>query len=280
MSEPTVAVAFGGGGARGLAHIHVIEALNEMGVKPVAISGTSVGALIGSGMASGMSGADIRDYVLSIFGNPTEVASRFWKMRPDSIAEVWNGPRTLIGNIDSKRAMRAFLPPQVKENFSQLEIDFQVVATDFYGQKEVVIREGNVGEAVAASIALPAVFRPVKRNGAALVDGGVVNALPYELLFDKADIVLAVDVVGGPMPSEGEDPTRIEAVSGASQLMMQTATRLKCEIRPPHVMIVPPVNGIAVLDFMRAKPIIEKTASTRETTKQQLSAALDTFQKA
>lgn len=279
MSEPTIAIAFGGGGARGLAHIHVIEALNEMGIKPVAISGTSIGALIGSGMASGMSGADISDYVVGIFGNPTEVASRFWKMRPDSIAEVWNGPRTLLGNIDSKRAMRAFLPPQVKGDFSQLDIDFQVLATDFYGQKEVVIREGRVADAVAASIALPAVFRPVKRDGAALVDGGVVNALPYEHLFDKADIVIAVDVVGGPMPSEDDEPSRIEAISGASQLMMQTATRLKCEIRPPHVMIVPPVNGIAVLDFMRAKSIIEKTVSTRETTKQQVSAALDAFHK-
>ncbi len=279
MREPTVAVAFGGGGARGLAHIHVVEVLDEMGVKPVAISGTSVGALIGSGMASGMSGGDIHDYVLGIFDNPTEVASRFWKMRPESIAEVWNGPRTLLGNIDSKRAMRAFLPEQVKEDFSQLEIDFQVLATDFYGQKEVVIREGSVADAVAASIALPAVFRPVKRNGAALVDGGLVNAVPFELLFDKADIVIAVDVVGGPTADDDEEPSRIEVLSAASQLMMQTATRLKCQIRPPNVMIVPPVNGIAVLDFMRAKSIIEKTTSTREATKQQVSAALDAFRK-
>jgi NTE family protein len=280
MSEPTIGLALGGGGARGLAHIHVIEALDELGIKPKAISGTSVGALIGSGMASGMTGADIREYVLGIFDNPTEVASRFWKMRPGSISEVWNGPRTLIGNIDSKRAMRAFLPEQVKDNFSQLDIDFQVVATDFYGQTEVVISEGNVSDAIAASIALPAVFRPVKYKGAALVDGGVLNALPFELLFDKVDIVVAVDVVGGPMPSKGEDPSRIEAVSGASQLMMQAATRLKCELRPPDVMIVPPVNGIAVLDFMRASSIIEKTASTRETTKQKITAALEAFQKA
>jgi len=279
MSDPTIGIAFGGGGARGLAHIHVIQALNELGIKPVAISGTSIGALIGSGMASGMSGLDVRDYVLGIFDNPAQVASRFWKMRPDSIAEVWNGPKTLIGNIDSKRAMRAFLPEQVKSDFSQLEIDFQVVATDFYGQKEVVITRGNVSDAIAASIALPAVFRPVKRNGAALVDGGIVNSLPYELLFDKADLVVAIDVVGGPMPSKGEEPSRMEALSGASQLMMQTATRLKCEVRPPHAMIVPPVNGIAVLDFMRAKSILETTASTLEVTKKKISAAISEFQK-
>ena len=279
MSQPTIGLALGGGGARGLAHIHVIEALDDLGIKPNAISGTSAGALMGSGMASGMRGADIRDHVLNIFQNPTEVASRFWKMRPDSISEVWNGPRTLLGNIDSKRAMRAFLPEQIKDDFSQLDIDLQVVATDFYGQKEVVITEGNVSDAVAASIALPAVFRPVKRQGAALVDGGLVNAVPFELLFDKVDIIIAVDVVGGPLPSDDDAPSRMEVLSGASQLMMQTATRWKCEKRAPEVMIVPPVNGISVLDFMRASSIVERTASVREVTKQKVTAALDAFHK-
>ena len=71
-SSPTVAVAFGGGGARGLAHIHVIEALDELGIRPVAITGSSIGAIMGAGMAAGMSGAEIRDFTLSTVGRPRE----------------------------------------------------------------------------------------------------------------------------------------------------------------------------------------------------------------
>ena len=69
-ASPTVAVAFGGGGARGLAHIHVIEALDELGIRPVAITGSSIGAIMGAGMAAGMSGADIREFTLSTVGRP------------------------------------------------------------------------------------------------------------------------------------------------------------------------------------------------------------------
>ena len=74
--SPTFGIAFGGGGARGLAHIHVIEVLDELGIKPVTIAGSSIGAIMGAGMAAGMTGKDIRDYARSILGRRAEVASR------------------------------------------------------------------------------------------------------------------------------------------------------------------------------------------------------------
>ncbi|TIN18480.1 MAG: patatin-like phospholipase family protein, partial [Mesorhizobium sp.] len=74
--SPTFGIAFGGGGARGLAHIHVIEALDELGIKPVAIAGSSIGAIMGAGMASGMTGKEIHDYARSILGRRAQVASR------------------------------------------------------------------------------------------------------------------------------------------------------------------------------------------------------------
>ncbi|RUZ50975.1 patatin-like phospholipase family protein, partial [Mesorhizobium sp. M7A.F.Ca.US.007.01.1.1] len=86
--SPTFGIAFGGGGARGLAHIHVIEALDELGIKPVAIAGSSIGAIMGAGMASGMAGKDIHDYARSILGRRAEVASRMWRARPGTIAEA------------------------------------------------------------------------------------------------------------------------------------------------------------------------------------------------
>ncbi len=274
MSDKTVAVAFGGGGARGLAHIHVISALEELGIKPTALSGASIGSIIGAGVASGMTAVDIEDFVIGTFSDPTKVLSNFWKMRPGSVSEVFNGPMTMLGNINPMKVMKAFLPPQVPETFEELEIPFQVVATDFYGQKVVTLEDGNLKQALAASSALPAIFRPVKKDGAVLVDGGILNSVPYELLFDKADIIVAIDVVGGPLKSKQETPSRIEAIAGASQLMMQATTQLKLEMKPPHVFLEPPVKGIAVLDFLKAKQILKETAGTKDQTKRAIGAAM------
>ena len=88
---PSFAVAFGGGGARGLAHIHVIEALDELGIRPIAIAGSSIGAIMGAGMAAGMTGKDIHDYAHSVLGRRAEVASRMWRARPGSIGEMVRG---------------------------------------------------------------------------------------------------------------------------------------------------------------------------------------------
>ena len=274
MSEPRLAIAFGGGGARGLAHIHVVQALEELGVTPVAISATSIGSIVGAGLASGMTSTEMRDYALETFSDPSEVLSRFWRMRPTSLGEMFSQSRLSLGNINPVNVIKAFAPEAIPNRFEDLGIPFQALAPDFYGQKEVVLSEGNLTEALAASSALPAIFRPVMHDGKTLIDGGIVNAVPYELLFDKADIVVAVDVVGGPEKSRGETPSRIEALSGASQLMMQAPTRLKRQMQPPHVYIEPPVKGVAVLDFMKVRKILQRTEATLDLTKRAVDAAL------
>ena len=274
MSDPRLAIAFGGGGARGLAHIHVGQALEELGVKPVAISGTSIGSIIGAGLACEMTAEQMRDYAIETFSDPSEVLSRFWRMRPTSFGDVFSPSRLTLGNINPVKAIRAFAPAVIPESFEDLAIPLQVVATDLYGQKQVVMAQGDLTEALAASSALPAIFSPVKYDGATLIDGGIVNAVPYELLFDTADIVVAVDVVGGPEKPKREIPSRIEALSGASQLMMQATTRLKRQVRPPNVYIEPPVAGVAVLDFMKVRSILQSTASTLDMTKRVIDAAL------
>jgi len=275
MSTKSVAISYGGGGARGLAHIHVLKAVEELGIKPVALNGTSIGSIMGAAHASGMSSDELRDAVVETFTNPKEVLARFWRMRPVSVTEVISGPRTMLGNIDPVKTIRAFKPSQIPDHFDQLHIPFQAVTTDFYSQKSVVIEDGDLNQALAASSALPAVFRPVDYHGAALVDGGILNAVPYELLRDKADIVVAVDVVGGPKMAERSTPTRIEALSGASQLMMHAATRLKRELVKPDVFIEPPVSGIGVLDFLKTKAILEATKSTKEMAKRAIGDAID-----
>ena len=97
MSDKTVAIAFGGGGARGLSHIWVMQAFDELGVTPVAISGTSIGALAAIAYSSGISGEELRAYVLELFGNTGEVFSRLWQNRPKSFSEFWSMPSP-VGN--------------------------------------------------------------------------------------------------------------------------------------------------------------------------------------
>src|SRR5215471_14944549 len=109
QSGPSFAVAFGGGGARGLAHIHVIEVLNELGIRPTAIAGSSIGAIMGAGMAAGMAGKEIHAYARSVLSRRSEVASRMWRARPDSFREMMEGGFR-VGQFNIERILRAFLP--------------------------------------------------------------------------------------------------------------------------------------------------------------------------
>jgi NTE family protein len=195
--SPTFAIAFGGGGARGLAHIHVIEALDELGIRPVAISGSSIGAIMGAGMAAGMTGKEIHDFCRSVLCRRTQVASRMWRARPGSFAEVMeSGIRVSQFNIE--RIIKAFLPDAIPDSFAALQIPLKVTATDFFGHRLEVFSEGDLHSALAASAAIPAVFGPVRRNGRLLIDGGIYNPVPFDLVTGQADIVIAIDVVGAP----------------------------------------------------------------------------------
>src|SRR5690606_19606571 len=140
--SPRFGIAFGGGGARGLAHIHVIEALDELGIRPVAIAGSSIGAIIGAGMAAGMSGRDIRHYAHTVLSNRAEVVARMWRARPGSFGEMMAGGVT-VAQFDVERILKSFLPSAVPQTFSELRIPLQVTATDYYGHQLAVFTEGD-----------------------------------------------------------------------------------------------------------------------------------------
>ncbi|RCS24600.1 patatin-like phospholipase family protein [Phyllobacterium salinisoli] len=270
---PSVAVAFGGGGARGIAHVNVIEALDEMGIRPVAISGSSIGAIMGAGMAAGMSGREIRAYCNETLANRAQVAGRMWKMRPTSISEILaGGIRFTQFNIE--KILKAFLPERLPTTFEELEIPLAVTATDFYGQQEVIIESGDLISAIAASAAIPALFRPIRRDGRILIDGGIYNPVPFELLEEKADIVIAIDVVGGPVGDDDKMPSSIDAMFGASQLMMQSIIATKLKRTRPVIFLRPQVSRFGVLDFMRVAPILRESVGVKDELKHALDAAL------
>jgi NTE family protein len=260
---PTVAVAFGGGGARGLAHIHVIEALNELGISPVAISGSSIGAIMGAGMAAGMSGEAIREHALMTVGNKTAVVSRIWGMRPQTVRDaVAKGIR--IGQFNLERILKAFLPADLPDLFSDLPVPMKVITTDYYGQNEVIVEEGQLFPALAASSSIPAVFMPVRLDGRVMIDGGISNPVPYECLMDLADIVIGIDVVGAPEGDGTHIPNRMESIFGSGQLMMQTAITLKLKIRPPHIFLRPTVGRTGVMDFLKAREVLAMSAGVKD----------------
>ncbi|MBB2969759.1 patatin-like phospholipase family protein [Mesorhizobium sp. RMAD-H1] len=272
-STPRIAVAFGGGGARGIAHINVIEALDEMGIRPVAISGSSIGAIMGAGMAAGMSGREIGAYCRATLTNRAEIAARMWRTRPTSFSEILtDGVRFTQFNIE--KILKAFLPEQLPASFEELEIPLAVTATDFYAQQSAILESGDLISALAASAAIPALFRPIRRDGRILIDGGIYDPVPFELLEEKADIVVAIDVVGGPVGDDDRMPSSIDAMFGATQLMMQSIIATKLKQTRPVVFLRPQVARFGVLDFMRVEQILRESAGVKDELKQAMDAAL------
>jgi predicted acylesterase/phospholipase RssA len=158
-----IGYALGGGGARGLSHIGVMKVLEEHGIYPDVIAGTSIGALVGALYASGLRAGDI------------ERALRLDLRRLAMLADV---RLSLSGLVQGKRvtsALKAFLGDL---DFADLKIPFACVATDIVNGQEIVMRTGPVITAVRASISVPGLFTPVKVRGRYLVDGGLVNMVP------------------------------------------------------------------------------------------------------
>lgn len=272
--DPTVAVAFGGGGARGLSHIHIIRALDDMGIRPVAVSGASIGAIMGAALCSGMTGDEIRDYALGMLGNRGEVISRLFRLRPASMTDALDrGFR--LGQFDVQRIVQNFMPDSIPHDFAHLDLPLHVVATDFYGHHETVFSEGDLWSALAASAAIPALFRPVRRDGRIYIDGGIFNPVPYDHIIDKADIVVGIDVVGSPRGDPRRIPKPIDSLYGTSQLMMRSILKLKLKLQPPDVFIQPPVSNFRVMDFLKAGQIIEGTKPIYDEFRRKLDQAME-----
>lgn len=275
--EVRLGLALGGGGARGLAHIHVLGAFDDLGVKPAAIAGSSIGALLGAAYASGLDASQITDYVVEHLGNRRSVLSHLWRTRAGSLAEFLADGGLRFGQFNAERILAEFLPVEMGRRFEDMSIPLTVTATQFYGGSECALREGDLVSALAASIALPAIFRPILRAGSVLVDGGISNPLPYDLISDVCDVTIAVDVTGPPELAVGETarvPTPIDAMLGASQLMMNAIVETKRKHLPPDFLIRPPVSRYRVLDFMQVATILTETLHMREKAKHGIEALI------
>ena len=150
------------------------------------------------------------------------------------------------------------LPSKLARDFAQLQIPLKIVATDFYAQEQVVIDSGPLRSAIAASMALPAIFTPVPRSrDQLLMDGGLVNPLPFDLLNGAADIVVAVDVSGASMgPGKRNQPTAFEALIASSQILQRSIVREKLKAQQPDIYIDVDVDAFNVLGFHKFRDIL------------------------
>lgn len=276
-TTPRIGLALGGGGARGIAHVAVVEALDEMGVVPAAIAGTSIGAIYGAAWAGGLSGADLRARTLESFANRSAALAKLWTLRPKRWGDLLAGGIGL-GQLSPERILEIFVGDALPATFADCPVPLAVVATDFYGGRETILSTGPLRRAVAASIALPTIFKPVVIDGRVLLDGGIMNPVPVDALPTEVDLVVAVDVVSFPEPADGETaPGALQAVFGASQLMQQQIAAFKFEARRPDLLIRPPVNDVRMLDFLAAEKVLAAAEPVKEEVKRRLGRLLEAW---
>ncbi len=272
--KKTFALALGSGGARGLAHIAVIEALDDMGVTPAAIAGTSIGALIGAAYAAGMRGRDIRHHVIAFAHNRGETMRRLVAARAGTLADLFAGAFGQATQIDAEKFCAQFLPQAVPADFSALAIPLIVVATDLHRRQEAALSTGPLYPALAASIAIPGLFRPVALDGRILVDGGAINPLPFDRLAGLADVVVAVDVFGVPPAERSDMPSGWECVYATLNVMGSAIVAAKLNHAAPDLVIRPNVAIFRALDFYQASAILRAADAVKAEVKEKLAELL------
>jgi len=272
----SIGLALGSGGATGLAHIAMLQVFDDLGVRPARITGTSIGAIIGALYAAGLDASEIRDVFDEFGGSSLDMLSGLLEADPgDKLTglleiELGNG-----GVLDSKRFMD-FLRSKVEaRRFRDLRIPLEVVATDYWSGKTVVLREGDLFEALAASSAVPGLFPPVGRGDQLLIDGGTSNPLPADLLAGRHPLVVAIDVSGTRERSEDGQAGLTELLFQTFGLMQQSLIASQLEMSPPDVYIKPDISGVRLLHFNRIEEVMEESEPAADALREALEAALE-----
>ena len=245
-----VGLVLGGGAARGIAHVGVLQALEENGIYPAVIAGTSVGALVGGLYAAGVSSMRLATIVRDL--KWLDLVS----LRLPAIN--WSDPaRTIpMGMVDLDKLME-WIDQVVGSpvDIQQLNLPYAAVATDLLSGEIVVMNEGLLAEAIRASCSVPGVFTPYHRNGRLLVDGVVVNNLPVSVAQDLgADYVIAVDLL--PLLGDAQaEPRNVVELSMTALFMLARATQIEQELA--DILIVPEITHVNLADLSAGEVLLE-----------------------
>jgi len=277
-SGPRIGLALGGGGARGFSHIHVIEAMVEMGLRPSLMAGTSIGAVVATGFATGIDAKEMVDYAERLVGSHKHALKLLISRRTLGILELFDIKRSGGALLKGDAVLELALPELLQHSFSTLTIPTRVVATDFSAMCQKVFDEGPVMPALAASIAMPSIISPSKINGRFYIDGGMTNPLPHDVIENDVDIVVACDVNGVRPTMINTAPTTAEVLFGSIQITLHVLTETKLNKHPPTVLVQPPIEDFRLLDFFKLKQILKTTLPIKEDVKRKLDAAITLYE--
>ena len=236
-NPPRIGLALGGGAARGFAHIGVIQVLEEAGIRPDLVAGTSAGSLVAALYASGKTGA--------------EMAALAIAMDEGAITD-WAFPSR--GLIRGEALARYVRDQTGGRPIEQMKLPLGIVATHLDSGAAVLFQRGDTGAAVRASSAVPAVFQPVRIGPAEYVDGGLVSPVPVRFARQMgAELVLAVDISS---PPDGN------STSDVMKMLLQTFAIMgrsinQFELRDADVVLRPVLTGVSSADFSARQKAIQ-----------------------
>ena len=275
-----IGLTLGGGGARGLCHIKFLEVLEAMELKPAIISGTSIGAIVGAFVACGFKSDDIKK-LLDQLGlleikeakkteNPKNKIGNFFKEKIKDLKEVYekveNVPKIFdltffsnISTIKGKKIEKFFQKNLPAKTFEELDIPLKIVATNYWEQKQVVFDSGDLIPAIRASMSIPGVFHPVTIDDEIYIDGGITNNLPFDIIRDDCDLLIAIDVSGKEVKPENNKnciPNWFDNIMTSFEILQASIIRYQLEINKPDIYMKPGLLNIKILDFHKTRQIL------------------------
>ncbi|QTT90301.1 patatin-like phospholipase family protein [Pseudomonas chlororaphis] len=274
--RPKIGLVLSGGAARGLAHIGVLKALEEQGVKIDAIAGTSMGAVIGGLYASGYKIDELEklalgiDWQQALSDAPPRADVPFRRKQDDrdflvkqKLSFRDDGSLGLPLGVIQGQNLALLLESMLAHasdtrDFDKLPIPFRAVATDIASGEKVVFRKGHLPRVIRASMSIPAVFAPVELDGRLLVDGGMTDNIPLDVARDMGvDIAIVVDI-GTPLRSRQQLATVVDVLNQSITLMTRRNSEEQlATLHKNDVLIQPPLASFGVTDFGRAQEMID-----------------------
>jgi NTE family protein len=274
MAELKIGLALGGGGARGLAHIPMLEVFDELGIKPAIIAGSSMGALIGAAYAAGMSAKDMRARAEHILNNRMDAMRYIFGTRKSRLGDLLSLKGLTAMHIQGAKLADLALPDDLPQRIELTKIPLRIVATDYQLMEEKVFDSGDMLTAIGASIAIPGVISGAEIDGHFYVDGGVTNPVPFNHVREGMDMVIAVDVTSRPKDFRRAHPTNQELAVGAVLIMFNQIAELRRAQDPPDIYIRPDVGGFHAADFFRVRELFEAAKPAKEKLKRAIELRL------
>lgn len=267
-----IGIALGGGGVRGLAAVPILKMLDDLGVEVTHVAGTSMGAILGALYALGLSGEEIESRVRDHIVLKGEGIRSVYQKRKYLLKwlRVFGVTTERGGILSADGAFKHLFKEISEKEFSDCKRKFTAVATDYWTGEEVVLTEGALLPAVKASMALPGIFHSIKMDDYLLLDGGLVNNVPYDKIQGEVDFCIAVDVMEPPHAEGDKAPSAYETLLGAVDILQVNALKLRLEITRPDILVEPDIDQVRILDFPKIEYVLKRGEVAAQNLREQI----------